>query len=83
MDILQSQDIPSDLPTLISEIARSEHINLTDESQSLIARYVRQRIARAVEEERERCAKIAESLYDKTYWDDPVAGIAAQIRKGE
>ena len=34
------------------------------------------------EAERERCAKIAESLYNKTYWDDPAAGIAAVIRRG-
>lgn len=34
-------------------------------------------------EERERCARVAESLYDKTYWDDPASGIAAAIRKGE
>lgn len=32
--------------------------------------------------EREWCAKIADSLRDKTYWDDPVAGIAAKIREG-
>lgn len=29
----------------------------------------------------EEAAKIAEGLYDKTYWDDPSAGIAAEIRK--
>ena len=28
-----------------------------------------------------QAAQVAEALYDKTYWDDPVAGIAAQIRK--
>lgn len=33
--------------------------------------------------ERERCAEIAESMHDKTYWDDPSAGIAAKIRSGE
>jgi hypothetical protein len=37
----------------------------------------------AVRAERERCAKIAESLYDKTYWDDPSSGIAGAIRAGE
>jgi len=33
----------------------------------------------------ETAAQIAEALYDKTYWDDPSAGIAAEIRrlKGE
>ena len=29
----------------------------------------------------EQAACLAESMYDKTYWDDPVAGIAAEIRK--
>jgi hypothetical protein len=33
--------------------------------------------------ERERCAKVAESLYDVTFWDDPSAGIAAHIRSGQ
>ncbi len=37
-------------------------------------------VSRLLAEERERCAKIAESLYEKTYWDDPSAGIAAAIR---
>lgn len=45
-----------------------------DAQQELLLRKVRA-------EERERCARIAESLYDKTYWDDPSAGIAASIRK--
>lgn len=41
----------------------------------------RERIIRAYGEEiKEECAKIAESLYDKTYWDDPSAGIAATVR---
>ena len=38
-------------------------------------------VSRLVSAERERCAKIAESMYDKTYWDDPSAGIAASIRR--
>lgn len=38
--------------------------------------------AEVMVEERERCAKTSESLYDVTYWDDPVAGIAAKIRAG-
>lgn len=28
----------------------------------------------------EECAKIADDMRDKTYWDDPSAGIAATIR---
>jgi hypothetical protein len=37
----------------------------------------------AVRAERERCAKIAESLYGKTYWDDLSSGIAGAIRAGK
>lgn len=47
------------------------------------AKVIADAIEAAVKVERERCAKIAESLYDVTYWDDPVAGIAAKIRKGD
>ena len=39
-------------------------------------------VANAVLAERERCARIADSMRDKTYWDDPVAGISAKIREG-
>ena len=42
--------------------------------------WAQKRVDDAVKSERERCAKRAESLYCKTYWDDPVAGIAAEIR---
>ena len=44
-----------------------------------VSRYVEERVLL----ERERCAKIAESMHGKTYWDDPSAGIAATIRKTE
>lgn len=47
------------------------------------AKAIADAIEEAVKVERERCAKIAESLYDVTYWDDPVAGIAAKIRKDD
>ena len=35
----------------------------------------------SINEALEKAATIAEGLYDKTYWDDPSAGIAAEIRK--
>ncbi len=45
---------------------------------------IRERIRSAVAEERERCAKVAESYYGREFCDDYTADkIAAEIRKGE
>lgn len=49
-------------------------------SQSPGGLTVQDAIDTAVKAEREANARLAESLYDKTYWDDPSAGISALIR---
>lgn len=56
--------------------------DLAGSDEEKVRRALRLCFAEVMVEERERCAKTSESLYDVTYWDDPVAGIAAKIRAG-